>query len=163
MKLRLLATCAALFLASAAQAETLVFPSDVPVATISFPDDWSAEETESGIQSFSPDEAISLYVDVATPEDSKTIVDNAIKFLTDNGVTIDAASLKESKDTFNGMEMSNLSYDGTDASGPVSIGLSFVQPSEEKLLVLTYWGTKGEQEKHAEALTSIINSLKPAS
>jgi hypothetical protein len=29
------------------------------------------------------------------------------------------------------------------------------------MLVITSWGTKGEQEKHAAALTSIISSLKP--
>jgi hypothetical protein len=32
----------------------------------------------------------------------------------------------------------------------------------EKVLFFTYWGTKGEQEKNAAAMNTIINSLKPA-
>ena len=43
----------------------------------------------------------------------------------------------------------------------MNIGLSVASPDGETMLVITYWGTKGQQEKHAKALTAIIASLKP--
>lgn len=143
-------------------AATLEFPSDAPAASITIPDDWGPKETESGIDATSPDNAIYLSVDVAGAETADKVVSDAIDFLKEKGVTIDTATQKESEDQLNGMVMKNLDWSGTDADGPVSIGLSFVQPSEDKLLVITYWGTKGEQEKHGEALMAIISSLKPA-
>ena len=156
---------AALLLAlvpAASEAATLNFPSDDPAAAITIPDDWKPEETETGIQAESPDQAIYISIDVADAESTEKVVNDAIDFLKEKGVTIDPATQKESEDKFNGMVMKNLDWSGKDADGDASIGLSFVQPNPEQLLVITYWGTKGEQEKHGEELMAIINSLKPA-
>ncbi|RWX75754.1 histidine kinase [Neorhizobium lilium] len=142
-------------------AETLKFPSDAPIAQITIPDAWGPEETETGIQATSDDSAIYLSIDVADAKTSDKVVSDAVDFLQKNGITIDEKTQKESEDSVNGMQMSNLDWDGKDKDGPVSIGLSFVQPRADKLLVITYWGTKGEQEKHAKELMALINSLKP--
>lgn len=146
----------------AAFAETLKFPSDAPIAQMTIPDSWGPEETESGIQATSDDSAIYLSVDVADAKTSDKVIEDAIDFLQKNGVTINEKSQKESSDTLNGMKMSNLDWDGSDKDGPVNIGLSFVSPKPGKLLVITYWGTKGEQEKHGQELMAIIGSLKAA-
>jgi hypothetical protein len=58
------------------------------------------------------------------------------------------------------MDMANFDWEGKDKDGAVNIGLSLVSPQPGKLLVITYWGTKGEQEKHADALLKLIGSLK---
>ena len=142
-------------------AETLKFPSESPIAQITIPDSWGPEETESGIQATSDDSAIYLSIDIADARTSDKVVSDAIDFLQQNGVTIDEKTQKESDDTINEMKMSNLDWDGKDKDGPVSVGLSFVQPRPDKLLVITYWGTKGEQEKHANELMALISSLKP--
>jgi hypothetical protein len=142
-------------------AETLKFPSEAPIAQITIPDSWGPEETESGIQATSDDSAIYLSIDIADAKTSDKVVSDAIDFLQQNGVTIDEKTQKESDDTINGMKMSNLDWDGKDKDGPVSVGLSFVQPRPDKLLVITYWGTKGEQEKHGKELMALISSLKP--
>lgn len=162
MKNMILAALFAALASTAAQAATLQFPSESPAASITIPDDWKPEETESGIQALSPDEAIYISIDVAEAESVDKVVSDAIEFLKDKGVTIDTATQKESEDQLNGMTMKNLDWSGKDADGDVSIGLSFVQPSDDKLLVITYWGTKGEQEKHGEDLMAIIGSLKPS-
>lgn len=161
MKKIILAATAMMLLPSVTLAETLKFPSDKPVAQITIPDGWGPEETETGIQATSDDSAIYLSIDVADEESTDKVIDDAIDFLGTNGVTIDVSTQKESEDTFNGMKMSNFDWSGTDKDGPASIGLSLVSPKPGKLLVITYWGTKGEQEKHGKELMAIINSLKP--
>ncbi len=143
-------------------AATLNFPSDAPVASITIPDTWGPKETETGIDAESDDNAIYISIDVADGASTDKVVSDAIDYLKQKGVTIDAKTQKESEDTVNGMQMKNLDWTGTDADGDVSIGLSFVQPSPDKLLVITYWGSKGEQEKHGAELGAIIGSLKPA-
>ena len=160
MKALIAAAFATLLLSGAALADTLAFPSDAPVASISAPDGWTLEETDSGVQILAEDDAIYIYIDVADAQTSDKVIDDAVAFLDENGVTVDSATQKQSEDTVNGMSMTNFDWDGTDENGPVSIGLSVVSPKTGKLLVITYWGTKGEQEKHGNDLTYIINSLK---
>ena len=161
MKRFLSAAIFAAMLPTLAQAGTLAFPSEAPVAEITIPDSWKPTETDSGIEANSPDTAIYLSVDVADAKSSDKVISDAVDFLSDNGVTIDTTTEKTSEDTLNGMAMQNLDWDGTDADGPVNIGLSVASPDGETMLVITYWGTKGQQEKHAKALTAIIASLKP--
>ncbi|TDK36912.1 histidine kinase [Rhizobium deserti] len=161
-KMLLAAAAAIMLLPSASFAETLTFPSDAPVAQITIPDAWEPEETESGIQATSDDSAIYLSIDVADEKSTDKVIDDAVEFLESNGVKIDASTQKQSEDTFNGMKMANFDWSGTDKDGPASIGLSLVSPKPGKLLVITYWGTKGEQEKHGKELMAIINSLKSA-
>ena len=164
MKTAMLAAFAALLLASGACAAELKFPSDAPVASITFPDDWtSAKETETGIDATSPDDSIYLAVDVADAKDTTAVVGEAVTYLAGLGVTVDTATAKQVEGTLNGMQIVNVDWDGTDKDGPVSISLAAVVVNPEKVLVVTYWGTKGEQEKNGAAMSAIINSLKPAS
>lgn len=162
MKTIFAAAFVALSLSGAAQAATLEFPSDEPIASITIPDSWGPSETESGIEATSDDGAIYLSIDVAESDTTDKVIDDVFAFLEDNGVKIDPTTQKQSEDKFNGMEMTNFDWSGTDKDGDVSIGVSLVSPKRGKLLVITYWGTKGEQEKHSKVLLDIISSLKPA-
>lgn len=163
MKLRILAAAAVLALSSvAARAETLLFPTDEPVASVSFPGTWEASENDSGVEGFSPEDAISFYIDVATDKTSDTVVEEGIAFLKENGVTLKEGSLKEMTTTVNGMEMQILAYDGTDAEGPASIVLAFLSPAPGQILMITYWGAQGEEAKYEADVDSIVNSIKPA-
>ena len=161
MKKILLATMIALAPA-AAPAATLTFPSEAPVASITIPNSWGPKETEGGIDATSDDSAIYLSVDVADAKTSDKVISDAIDFLTENGVKIDDSTKKTSTDQINGMDMTNLDWSGPDKEGSVNIRLSFAAPTPDKLLVITYWGSKGTQEKHAPELLAIIGSLKPA-
>jgi hypothetical protein len=89
-------------------------------------------------------------------------VTDAVTWLKDQGVTVDTATAKESKGKLNGMEAVNVDWSGTDKDGDVSISLALVAVTADKVLVITYWGTKGEQEKNGAAMNGIINSIKPA-
>ena len=111
----------------------------------------------------SPDESIYISADVAEAKDTETVVKDAIVWLGEQGVTVDEKSAKQSEDKLNEMPMFSIDWDGTDKDGPVNISLAAVAVSPETNLVLTYWGTKGEQEKYANELVGIIKSLKPVS
>lgn len=156
------AALAAFLLPSASFAATLLFPSDDPVAQINIPDAWGPEETDYGIQANSDDDAIYLAIDVADDKTTNKVIEDAFKFLENNGVNVDPKTQKQTEDSLNGMKMINFDWDGKDKDGDVSIGVSLVGAKPGKLLVITYWGTKGEQEKHGQELMGIITSLKPA-
>ena len=117
-KLFAAAAVAALLFPAASFAETLAFPSDKPVASITIPDSWNPEETDTGIQATSSDEAIYLAIDVADAADAGKLVDEAIKFLDKNGVKVDESTQKQSEDTINGMKMMNFDWSGKDKDGP---------------------------------------------
>ena len=151
-----------LLTAGSAFAGEIQFPSDAPVASITFPEGWGEKETETGIDATSPDEAIYLAVDVSEPKDTTATLSDAVTWLQGLGVTVDGNTAKQVQGTLNGMQAVHVDWDGTDKDGSVSISLAAVAVSPEKVLVITYWGTKGEQEKNAEAMSSIISSLKPA-
>jgi hypothetical protein len=156
------ATLAFLVATGSALAGEIKFPSDEPVASITFPDGWGEKETDTGIDATAPDESIYLALDVSDPKNTNDTVADTVAWLKGLGVTVDANSSKESKGKLNGMDAVNVDWDGTDKDGPVSISLAAIAVNPNKVLVVTYWGTKGEQEKNAEAMNAIINSLKPA-
>ena len=162
MKKFAFAAFTALLMSTAAHAADISFPSDAPVATISIPDDWGPKETETGIDATSPDNSIYLAADVADAKDTTAVVTDAVKYLKDQGVTVDEKSAKQTEDKLNGMPMFAIDWDGTDKDGPVTISLAAVTVSADKNLVFTYWGTKGEQDKNQAALVAILQSLKPA-
>lgn len=146
-----------------AHAETLVFPSDAPIASVTIPDAWDPKETISGIEAKSPDSAIYFSIDVATDKNMDKVIEDAVKFLTDNGVTIDDTTQRDSGDVeINGMNFGSIEFDGKDGDGPVEVSLGFASPAEGKMLVVTYWGTKATQDAHSKDLVEILKSLEPS-
>lgn len=162
MKTWLLALAFSALATVSARAADLTFPSDDPVATISVPDSWKPEETETGMQAMSPDDAISIYIDVADATTSDKVIDDAVAFLEKNGVTIADTKPTETNGKANGIDMTAYDFEGTDADGPVSIGLAVLSPKPGKLLVVTYWGTKGDEDAHSAEVRDMIQSIKPA-
>jgi hypothetical protein len=162
MKRLLIAALAALSFTGLAQAGEMSFPSDAPIASVTFPDSWSADETETGVQATSPEDAIYLSADIADGKSVDGAVEDAIKFLTDNGVVINGDSAKRQDTEVNGMPISLIDWTGKDKDGDASIGLAAVVLDEKHILVLTYWGTKGDEDKYDNDVASIIHSIRKA-
>lgn len=162
--MKLLAAAGLLVLSSSAlsQAATLKFPSEAPIASITIPDSWGPKETETGVDATSDDSAIYISVDIADEKTSDKVIDDAIAFLEKNGVKIDGSTQKRSDEKINGMDMTNFDWTGTDSEGAVDVSLSLLSPKPGKLLVVTYWGAKDTEQKHAQELQAIANSMKPA-
>ncbi|HTO31074.1 MAG TPA: histidine kinase [Pararhizobium sp.] len=161
MKKLITAALFAAFLPTASYAADLSFPNDEPVASISIPDSWSPTVTDDGIEANAGDDAIYLAIDVTDEEGTQEVIDGCVEYLKTSGVTVDLATQKESSGELNGMKATSLDWDGKDNDGDVSISLTFVSPKPGKILVITYWGTKGMQEQHGPELQQMIASLKP--
>lgn len=64
-----------------AEAKTIKFPSEKPIASITIPDSWEPEETESGVQGTSPDSAVYLSADVASSRSIEKVSGDAVDSL----------------------------------------------------------------------------------
>ncbi|HZG28358.1 hypothetical protein SAMN05421890_3884 [Ensifer adhaerens] len=162
MKNFVLAAAAALLLSTAAQAKDFSIPSEKPVASIAMPDSWTANETDSGLEGTSADSAVYFAVDISEATALDKTIPEAVKFLEDQGVKIDEKTEKQKQDKLNGKDAVFVSWAGTDKDGPATIGLAIVVLDEKTALILTYWGTKGEEDKHGAEINSIIGSIKSA-
>ncbi|MGO4569357.1 histidine kinase [Rhizobium sp. 2YAF20] len=158
----LLAAAFSTILPVLAFADTIKFPSEEPIASITIPHSWGPKETETGVDATSDDSAVYFSIDIADSKTTDKVVGDAIDFLSKNGVTIDKSTQHDEGDhVVNGMKMSTLGWSGTDKDGPVDVQLGFVQPKEDKLLVVTYWGSKDGDDKHDKEVAAMIQSLVP--
>ncbi len=146
-----------------AEAKTVQIPdADDPVASITFPNDWKLEEISGGYGADSPDEHV--YISAVAVEDETDMnaeIDDVFKMLGEHKVELDESTKKEEKFKLNGMEASELQYQGKDEDGPCGVSIVFI-PVKNNLIIFTYWITIDQQEKHEAAVGKIINSLKPA-
>ena len=133
-----------------ADAKTVKIPSaDEAVVSVTFPDDWKLEEIEGGQGADSPDEHVYIsVVAVKNETDMNSQIDDVFEMLKEHEVELDVASKKENKFKINGMDAEEMVYQGKDQDGPTSVSITFV-PVKDKLLVITYWVSTNEEEKHA--------------
>ena len=162
MKKFLIAASAVLLLASTASAKVWEIPSNRPVASLNMPNAWDTNETDNGLEGTSDDGAVYFSVDIASPKKMDGIIDDAAKFLDDQGVKIDTSTQKYSEDKLNGKDIVYISWNGEDKDGPASVGLAVLILDEKTVLVLTYWGTKGDEDKHMPEIGKILDSIKLA-
>jgi hypothetical protein len=158
----LLAAAFSAILPALAFADTIKFPSEEPIASITIPHSWGPKETETGVDATSDDSAVYFSIDIADSKTTDKVIGDAIDFLTKNGVNIDQSTQKDEGDhVVNGMKMGTLGWSGTDSDGPVDVQLGFLQPNEDKMLVVTYWGSKENDSKHDKEIGAMIQSLVP--
>lgn len=162
MKSLLIAAVAALLFVTAGHAAEMKFPSSEPVASITLPDGWTANETETGMEVTTADGSIYLAVDIAEPKETEQVVKEAVEWLGTQGVTVDLASQKQSQDKINGRDIFYVDWKGKDKEGDASVGLAALVLTAETVLVLTYWGDPAEEKKNASAVGGVLNSIKPA-
>jgi hypothetical protein len=161
MKKFILISMLALAVPIFAQAATLKFPADAPVATITIPDSWGPKGTATGVVATSADGAVFISTDVANEQSMEQVVSDAIDFLTESGVNIDPATQTQMPaTTVNGVNISTIQWDGTDTDGPVSVSLAFVIPKVDTAVVVTYWGSKGAEDKHSDAIVKMLLSIR---
>ena len=161
MKSLIISALAALAFAGMAQAAEMKFPSEEPVASITLPDGWQANETESGMEVTTADGSIYLSVDVAEPKDTEKVITDAVEWLGTQGVTVDPATQNESEGKLNGRDIFYLDWKGKDKEGDASVGLAALVLTAETILVLTYWGDPAQEDKNMEAIGGVLNSIKP--
>lgn len=157
----IIAAAAALLLAPAAHAEIWEFPSNRPLVSVDVPDGWTADESETGLDLNADDGSIYMGIDIAAPKKTEDVVGEAIAYLAGEGITIDETTEQQSEAQINGRDTFFISWSGEDQDGPASIGLAAMVMDEKTVLVFTYWGTKGDEDAHEDAIAHILDTIRP--
>ena len=149
-------------LAIPAFAKTFKLPDDeFAIASIDFPKDWEPEEINNGAAGQSPDDAVYLAaVAVGSDKGMDAELDDTFDMLKEHKVVLNTATKKENKFKINGVEATELLFQGKDEDGPCAVSISFV-PIKDKVIVLTYWVTTEKEKEHQEEVGKIVQSLKP--
>ncbi len=141
-------------------AETYSLPDDKPFVSIAVPDAWDTDEIDDGIESTSKDGQVYFYVEVTDADNVKAAMDEGVKYLQSKGVTLDADSAKDQEGKLNGMEVVGVKWDGKDEDGAAKISLTVIVVSEDKGLLLVYWGSPDGAKANQDDLNKIVNSIK---
>jgi hypothetical protein len=150
-----------LFVAVSADAKTVRIPgADDAIASITFPDDWKVEDISGGVAADSPDEHV--YISAVVVKDATDVdaeIDDVFKMLKEHDVELDESTKKENKFKINNLEAEELLFQGKDKDGPCGVSITFV-PVKNNLVIMTYWVTTAEEEKHQPTVGKIVRSLK---
>jgi len=148
----------ALSLTAPALADTLKFPEDKPVASITFPEGWKAAVKGDAIEASSEDGAVLIYVITANPAMFGPSNDKAFAMLK---VKPDFDTLKDSKSTLNGMNVAENKVDAKDAAGAtIKLTLTGIGVTKDKGLMVIL--RTPAEVKNQEEITAIMNSITAA-
>jgi hypothetical protein len=150
----------ALAFPAVATAETFAIPSKNPVATVSFPDSWTVETLDTGVEAESKDGTLYIAIEAHELVDIKAAVMETIEYLQEHKVTVDPNSERKEDFKIGDLPATEFSWRGKDEDGPTNISLTVVGLPSEKLLLITYWATPEAEVKHQDALTKIVGSIQ---
>lgn len=154
MKTSIACLLLALSLTVPALADTLKFPADKPVASITFPEEWEAEVKGDMIVASNEEGDVLINVITTRPDMLGPSNDKAWALLK---VKPDFDSYKDSKSTLNGMNVVTVTVDAKSDSGPMKLTLTSVETTKD---VGVMFILRGEGVgKNQEEITAIMNSI----
>ena len=140
-------------------AKNFAVPATDPAATITVPDNWTVEEIEFGFSARSPDDDVFFSMEYAGRElDAMMKVNEA--WMKENEIDFSKKPEEREMD-FNGINGSVLRYNTTDQNGPTIVDFVLLAAGKGRVIMLTLWGSDKERDKHAPAIKSIMDSVKP--
>lgn len=163
MRQLLLALCVS-WVASNAIAGTHNLPKEKPLASVTLPDDWKAEEYAEGegVEAVSADGAVYIAIETTDADNLEDAMKEAAEYLALKGVMFDQESMKKTEQKLNGMDVINVAWDGESDDGPAKINLAVVSVTPEQGLLMVCWASPESEQKHQEELTKIAQSIRKA-
>jgi len=162
MKQLLLICTLALAASFTAQAKTFKLGEGTPFVSIAIPDSWEPEGGETVVAG--SNHGAFLSAEPASGTEINTLIDQAVDFLSEQGVEFDAEKkIEKSQKEINGFTTVIISTLGKDKEGPAQIGLVITILPNDKALLLTYWGPVEENKELTDDLTGIVDSIKSLS
>lgn len=138
---------------------TIVYPSENPVFSITFPDNWETETDENMLHSNPSDS--SIYVGIwALEKDVK--LNDALDALdeTISSLVTDLKVGEAEKNIINGMEFISVDGSGKDKDGDaVNISAAVFSPDKKQVFILIYYGTPEAEKLHEAELTALLKSI----
>jgi hypothetical protein len=159
MRTLLLCSCLLASLSLSAIADTFKLPENKPIVSFLLPDSWKPTETDAGLEAVSVDGEIYLAVEFVDADSVSDVIDSNLSYLEKQGVKVEKKPKSQGDSKINEMDISHMSYDGTDKDGACEVSLSFLTVSPGKGLMITYWGSTDAADKHKDSLEKILNSI----
>lgn len=144
-----------------ASAKDFKLGDDVAVTWITMPDTWEPEAFDDGVEGTSPDKETYVAAEIVKATEMKEAGEEAGKFFVKSKIKVDPASKKEKDTTMSGLPASDISWNATDEDGPTHVSLTIVKITENKMLLLTYWGSEAGEKSNGKELGAIAESIKP--
>src|SRR5258708_20536173 len=115
-------------------------PGDEPFANIAIPEKWQTKEVGEAVQATSPDGAVFFLVMPVEPGKIAESMGEAMRYLRNQGgLTVKADTRKDEAGKLNGMDVQNVSWQGKNSKGDVTIRFASVSVDEDRLLPVGYW------------------------
>ena len=143
-----------------ASAKEYKLPEEGPVVAFSFPEKWEANEYEGGIEATSGDGEVYIAIESVDAEGVEKSMDAAMKYLTEKGVKAKPDTVKQTEGKLDGMDVIDLSLDGTDEDGACKVTIMIIAATEKKGVLLMYWASPEGEKKNQPDLDKITKSFK---
>ena len=160
MKQLVLATTFLGLLAGPALAKVYDLPDANPAVSVNVPDRWKPTEVDKGVEATSPDGETYVAFETATAKGMEALIDEDIKFLSKQGVTIDRSTQQSQDTTMNGIPVSMLHWKGKDKDGPTAVTLGIFGVTDNLILLMTAWSSPAGDKANGAALTEMLGSVK---
>ena len=147
------------FASGSAFAKNFAFPAKNPTATISIPDTWKTEEITYGYSAKSPDEDVFFSVEYATGARVEKMLANNTAWMKENKITSTREPVEKTIQ-IDGIEAKLLTVIGKDENGPTIVDFVFMPAGENRLIMLTLWGSEDERKANAADIAAIESSVK---
>jgi len=128
-------------------------PDEKPFASISIPDEWKPEAYDNGVEATSDDGGIYLAVESVTGKSLDESIDEAMKFLKKQGVTVDDKTAQTKETKLKDMDVVYTKWDGKDEDGACHVTLSIVAIAKGKGLLVIYWASPEAEKSEANNKT----------
>jgi len=136
-------------------------PEEHPIAAISIPDKWQTKELGEGVEAVSPDGALHLIA--IPPERNKTseAMGEVMRYIRNTrGIVVRPESIKNEPGKLKEMDIRNVSWQGKDKNGDISIRFTVVWLAQAKQLLVACWGPPKAERKYESTLKQVLQSIK---
>jgi hypothetical protein len=161
MKRIILACAIAAIMSIPAFAKSFAIPSENPVATVVLPDDWNADEIDTGVEVTSKDDEVYMAFETVKASSAEEALNEGLDYLKAKGVKLDESSMKQQEMNINGMKGIAVNFTGKDKDGDAEISLILLGASKDRLVMLTYWSSPEGAKANGDTLNKIADSIKP--
>ena len=156
----LVAVLSFLALPGAAWAGTFDVPYEKPAVTVVVPNAWHPNQSPEGVDVASPDRSVFMTIYTFETSDCREARDDALKFLTRNGMTIDQASAQESVQPIAGVEAARTRYAAKEDARDRQLLVIVAPVRANECLQIAQWGAANGFQKNEAGLAKIVASIK---
>jgi hypothetical protein len=147
------------FLALPVAARNFAVPAKDPSITLTVPDAWKVQAIDYGYSAMAPGQEVFFAVEYVHARDIEAMLDANEQWMKENKIR--KAQPERVDGQLNGIEATIFQFNTTDETGPTVVEFILLPGGRQRVIMLTLWASEKERAKHAAAIDSIMNSIKP--